>query len=278
MRPGSIRVAVWLGLAWGLACALGALAQDAKPLPDVAFLRALALETNKKTEVMRERYLCRVRTETQEIGAKGSIKKIDGDVREIFFVKGHQITQIVEKNNKPLNADDAKKQIDKVKKQIEEAQQGKANPNSISPAQVVRLVKLTNERRVLVAGRPTIVFDGAGDPASKANSIPERIVQVLKGTISIDEQTGQIQDTNVVGMRDVKVGGGLVANIHKGFLFHIVTAPRPDGVWLIQSADGSGDARVGLFYHPSLRFHQETQGCRLFDVQSDSVESLQEKH
>jgi hypothetical protein len=70
----------------------------------------------------------------------------------------------------------------------------------------------------------------------------------------------------------------LLANIHKGFLLHITSAPRTDGVWLVQEAWGSGDARVGLFMHPSYRFHQLTESCRLFDVKSESVESLEAKH
>jgi hypothetical protein len=46
----------------------------------------------------------------------------------------------------------------------------------------------------------------------------------------------------------------------------------------VQEAWGSGDARVGLFMHPSYRFHQVTESCRLFDVKADSVEKLSEAH
>ena len=150
--------------------------------------------------------------------------------------------------------------------------------NGITPTQILRLIKLTNERRVTVAGRPTIVFDAVGDPNAKANGMLERAVEVMQGTVAVDEESGHVQDTNVQGMRDVKMGGGLLANIHKGFLLHVVSAPRNDGVWLVQEVWGSGDARIGLFMHPSYRFHQVTESCRLFDVNSESVESIEEKH
>ena len=259
------------------AAAVSTNAQE-KPLPNIESLRKLALEQNAATEKQRERYLCRVRTETTQLDGKGSEKKVDDDEREIFFVKQRQITQTVTHNGKPLSAGDAKKEVDKVKKQIDDAEKGKPNPNGVSQAEILRLIKLTNERRVTVAGRPTILFDGVGDPSQKANGMIEKAVEAMAGTIAVDEATGHVQDTNVHGTRDVKMAGGLLANIHKGFLLHIISAPHGDGVWLVQEVWGSGDARVGLFMHPSYRFHQVTESCRLFDVNADSVENLQEKH
>lgn len=252
-------------------------AQD-KPLPNVEALRQRALQQNAATEQQRERYLCRVRTDTTQVDGKGGTKKLDEDEREIFFVKNRQITQTVTHNGKPLSPGDAKKEIDHVKKQIEDAEKGRQSQYGISQAQILRLIKLTNERRVIVRGRSTIVFDAAGDPNAKANGMMERAVEAMQGTVSVDEESGHVQDTNVQGVRDVKLGGGLLANIHKGFLLHVVTEPRKDGVWLVQEVWGSGDARVGLFMHPSYRFHQVTESCRLFDVNSESVESIAEKH
>ena len=273
MVPVRFGLSVPLAVMLVLQCA----AQD-KPLPNIEALRTRAVQQTQATEAQRERYLCRESTETTQLDGKGGTKKLENDEREIFFVKNRQITQIVAKNGKPLTGNDAKKEIDRVKKLIADSEAGKPNPNGISQTEILRLIKLTNERRVMVAGRPTIVFDAVGDPSAKANGMIERAVEAMQGTISVDEETGHVQDTNVHGVRDVKMGGGLVANIHKGFLLHIISAPRNDGVWLVQEAWGSGDARVGLFMHPSYRFHQLTESCRLFDVKSESVESLEEKH
>ncbi len=258
-------------------CAVAMAAQE-RPLPNVEALRQRALQQTAATEAQRERYLCRVRTETTQLDGKGGTKKVDGDEREIFYVKARQITQTVSHDGKPLSGSDAKKEVERVKKQIKEAEEGKPSPFAITQAEILRIIKLTNERRVMVAGRPTILFDAAGDPSAKANGIAERAVEAMQGTVAVDEETGRVQDTNVQGMRDVKLGGGLVANVHKGFLLHVVTAPRNDGVWLVQEVWGSGDARVGLFLHPSYRFHQVTEGCRLFDVNSESVESIEQRH
>ena len=117
------------------------------------------------------------------------------------------------------------------------------NPASSStPVDILRLASLQNERRILVAGRPTIVFDVVPDPSAKASTIEEKLVSAMAGTVSIDESTGNLQDVNTRGMHDVKLGGGLVANVHKGFAVHILVAPQPDGVWLLTLAEGTGDA------------------------------------
>lgn len=249
-----------------------------KPLPSPETLRNRAVQQIKDSEAQRERYLCRVKTETTQLDGKGGEKKVDADEREIFFVKARQIIQTVTHNGKPLTGGDAKKEIERVKKQIADAEKGKQSEFGISQSDIIRLVKLTNEKRVMVNGRPTIVFDVKGDPSAKASGMVEKAIEALEGTASIDEATGRIQDTNVRGVRDVKMAGGLFANIHKGFLLHVISAPQNDGVWLVKEVWGSGDARIGLFMHPSYRFHQVTESCRLFDVKADSVEKIEEMH
>ena len=262
------------GCLWGQA---GGGSTPGKPLPNVDQLRQRALQNYAKTSEMRERYLCRERVTTHELDGKGGVKKTEVYERESFFVHGHPINQTLTKDGKPLSESEQRKQAETVRKAIEEAMKpgSKKRPDGeMRMSEFLRLSRLTSERRVMVAGRPTIVFDAMGDADAKANSMGERFMQAMAGTISIDEQTGIPQDINMRGMRDVKVGGGLVANVHKGFGGHAVIAPQPDGVWLLEKVEGAGDARVGLFLHPSVRFEQQTEGCKLSNVTSDSVEKL----
>ncbi len=95
-------------------------AQENKPLPNVQELRARAIATQAKTFEMREHYLCRARVTQQEMD-KDRVKKTTVDVREIFYVKGHEISQVVMKDGKPLSPGEAKKEIDNVRKKIDDA-------------------------------------------------------------------------------------------------------------------------------------------------------------
>lgn len=255
-----------------------AAAQDTRPLPNLEALKARAIATHDRSTALREHYLCRARVIEQEVDGKGAVKKTTTDDLEMFYVKGREISQVVARDGKPLSPGDQKKEIEKSKKKIDEANKGKTDTYGISQSDILRLMVFSNERRIQYAGRPTIVFDVKADPHSKADSIVQKMVQAVEGTVAIDEASGHVVDTNVHGVRDVKIGGGLVANVHKGFLLHVTNAPREDGVWMVTHADGSGDARVGLFMHPAMRFQQETQGCRLFNVTADSVESLEATH
>ena len=71
--------------------------------------------------------------------------------------------------------------------------------------------------------------------------------------------------------RDVKIGGGLLANLHKGFTLRLTQQRQPEGVWLTKSVDGNGDVRAGLFFHPRFRFKERLDNCRLFSVESKDL-------
>jgi hypothetical protein len=46
---------------------------------------------------------------------------------------------------------------------------------------------------------------------------------------------------------------------------------RPDGVWLTDLAEGSGDARAALFLHPYFRFKETTGDCHLYSATANQV-------
>jgi len=133
---------------------------------------------------------------------------------------------------------------------------------------VLRVMQFQNERREIVNGRSTILFDISGNPNASSTDLEERFVQAMQGTLRLDEATGEIIDLNIRSVKDVKIAGGLVASLHKGFWLHLHQSEHKDGVWLPDLADGSGDARAALFLHPYFRFHQTEGNCHLYGVTS----------
>ena len=99
----------------------------------------------------------------------------------------------------------------------------------------------------------------------------QRFAQIMEGKISIDEETGEIIDLNARSMQDLKIAGGLLANLHKGFWLHVQNEQQPDGVWLTDLAEGLGNARAALFFHPYFQFKQTTGGCRLFTTDATQI-------
>ena len=256
-------------------------AQD-KPLPNPDQLRQRALATYDRTRDQREKYECREHQVQNDVDSKGRLKKTTTLDQDFFFVNGRPVLREITHDGRPLTADEAHKQDDRVRKEINEAEKAAKKENhdrdTFSSGNFLRVAKLTDPRRVTVSGRPTIVFNVVDDPSRSGGGIVEKVVSAMRGTLSIDEETGHVQDLDITGARDVKIGGGLVANVHKGFKLHAIFAPQADGVWLGKAVYGSGDARIGLFFHPRANFQSQVQGCHLFNVESDStVQGIEHK-
>jgi hypothetical protein len=132
----------------------------------------------------------------------------------------------------------------------------------------LRALRFSNGHRERREGRSVVVYDLAGDPKFHPRKVEERFAQALTGRMWMDEESGTPLEMRVETTRDVKIGGGLLANIHKGFQAHLLQQRQPDGVWLTKMVEGSGDARTALFMHPRFRFREDLDQCHLFSVNS----------
>jgi hypothetical protein len=261
------------------ALALGAstaYAFDGKPLPDPGQLKQRAIANMKKSEEALERYLCLVHGEYEELDGNGGIKKRETRSLERFFVNGARIDHVLARDGKDLQGGDAKKEQDRVNKEVKKY----SDPKEVSKRQdrterqfdmFLRAQRLANGRRETRDGRSTLVYDLTGDPNFRPKSLEERFAQAVTGRMWMDEEAGTPVEIRIETARDVKMGGGLLANLHKGFTLHLIQQRQPEGAWLIKSVDGSGDIRAGLFFHPRFRFKERLDSCRLFSVESKDL-------
>ena len=256
-----------------LVLATAALAYADAPLPNEQVLKERLLKNLKKSEDELEKYSCLVRTNEDELNGDGSVKKRRTREQERFFVNGIQIDHVLSRDGKPLSAGDAKKEQDRVNYEVKKY----SKPKEVEKRQAeqqkqvemfLRALRFTNERREMRDGRSTIVFDLIGDPSFHARSIEEKFAVAMTGRVSVDEDTGNVDEVRAYTDRDVKIGGGLLATIHKGFRVTLIQQRQPDGVWLAKTIEGSGDARAALFLHPRFRFREDIQNCHLFSVET----------
>jgi hypothetical protein len=241
------------------------------PLPDPRQLLDRSLASEKRTFDARENYLCQVHSETDELKSNGTLKKKQTEDDEEFFVNGHDVDRTLSRDGKPLDADQARKEDEHVQKEVKKysdpAQRQKQESETQKQVEaILRVMQFKNERREIVDGRSTILFDLTGNPAADTRNVEERFMQAMSGAIRLDEASGQIIELNVRSDRDVKIGGGLVASLHKGFWFHLHQSPHSDGVWLVDQVEGSGDARAALFFHPYFHFRLTEGNCHLYGV------------
>lgn len=246
-------------------------APSAKPLPDAQQLLNLALVNEKKLQEQQERYSCKVHSDVIRTDGKGKVKETRTTEEEQFFVNGHEIDRTLSKDGKPLDAKAEKKEDERVSKEATKFSDPKQlvkadDENEKQVESVLRMIKTSDERRATVNDRPTIFFHIQGDPNAKPKDLNDRAMQAIVGTMALDEETGEMLDLDIKTEKDVKVGGGLVGDLHKGFVLHVRQAPQPDGIWLTELVEGSGDARAALFFHPFFRFKQQNSGCQLYTV------------
>src|SRR5580698_1831529 len=195
-------VLLWLGKPQHAAKPHAVTTAAAAPLPDVHELIARALATEKKTFAQRENYLCQLHTQQDELDSHGSLKKKHLEDLEEFFVNGHQIDRVLAKEGQPLNANDAKKEEDRVNKEVKKysdpsqrvKQEGEEQKRVES---VLKMMQFADERRTEANGRPTIEFDITGNFAAQPDNLDDRFVQAMQGTLQLDEATGSLVDLNI---------------------------------------------------------------------------------
>lgn len=265
------------GLGLMLTAAAGAQAKgNDAPLPNPADLLQRAVGNEQKLAKEQERYACRVNDEATELDGKGNVKKTTTESKEQFFVNGVEVDRTLEKNGKDLTPDETKKEDDKVMKRTVKysdpaTAKKETDKQNKQLEEIMGAMQLKNGHRERVEGRSILFYDIVPNPGFKAKNLNQRFAQVMQGKISVDEETGEPIDINIRSTQDLKIGGGMLANLHKGFWLHVHDHAEPDGVWLTDLAEGSGDARAALFFHPYFRFRETTGGCHLYSATAQQV-------
>lgn len=239
------------------------------PLPNPHQLFERALANEKKLAAEQERYECRVTSDTVETDKHGNVKKETVTVQQQFYVNGVPIERTLSKNGKDLTPDQARKEDERVMKETikysdKATAQKEAAKQEHEAEDILSAMMLNGGRREKINNRSVLLYNIVPNPNFKPKNLEQRFAAAMQGTISVDEKTGQVIDLNIKSVKSLKIAGGLLASIDKGFWLHAHNQEQPDGVWLNDLTEGSGDARALLFMHPYFRFKQTTGSCHLY--------------
>src|ERR1700728_1038295 len=127
----------------------------AAPLPDAATVLREVEAHQKELDKIRENYTFREVQTTRQLDSHGVVKKVETEEHEVFFVKGHQIEKLVRKDGKDLTADQARKEQDRVNKEVLKiSKPGYTNPDKdeITVARLLQIVSFSRPRRVSLKG------------------------------------------------------------------------------------------------------------------------------
>jgi hypothetical protein len=218
----------------------GAQQASAPPLPDVPTLINQVREHQRQMESVQENYTFHEVITNQMLNKDGSMKKTESEESEIFFVNTHEVRRTIKKDGKALDADQEKKEQERVAKYVEKAQQtppGQA-PNGevvISVGRILAMANVSSPRRETVDGRSSIAFDFVGDPHAKAHNIAEEAARRTSGTVWIDEQDRQVRRM-VAHLTDNVHGGFGLFSLSKGSNLNFEQKLVNNELWLPTSA------------------------------------------
>jgi hypothetical protein len=211
----------WLTLLILLACVSPAAFGASEPaaLPDAATMLREVEAHQKQLDKVREDYTFRAVQTTRQLDSNGNTKKVETEEHEVFFVNGQRVEKLVRKDGKDLTPDQARKEQDRVNKEVLKiSKPGYSNPDKddITVSRLLQIVTFSRPRRLGLNGRDTIAFDFAGDPHAKTHGRGEDALKKVSGTIWIDEADREVSRMSATLDENYHVGFGLLASVAKG--------------------------------------------------------------
>src|SRR6202034_1585342 len=88
-------------------------------MPEPATLVKEIEAHQRRMDELRENYTFHEITLTDELDAAGTVKGMDSEERDVFFVNGFRIARLLKKNGKDLSEGDRRSEEARIKKRIE---------------------------------------------------------------------------------------------------------------------------------------------------------------
>src|SRR5215469_10305629 len=217
------------------------------PLPDIQALLLRVRARYDALESLRKNYICTVTQVADEFSSNGS-KKTHTDQYQAFYVGNTEVLQHISRDGKPLSDSDAKKEQERVDKLVAKLKSGESKPtkDEFRLSDMLKVATVTNPRRELLDGRPTLIFDYTGNLHAQAHSIGDEIMRQLAGTLWIDERDSALLRMNGTLQENFHIGGGLLVNIKKGSSFDFTQSLVNGEIWFPAQLTAHVDGRFLL--------------------------------
>jgi hypothetical protein len=199
------------------------------------------------------------REEVDKLDAKGRVKKVETRTKEVLEVYGEPVERLISNGDKPLSAEEAKKEEEKIQKIIDKR---KNEPESDRRKRLEKEEKEREEARKFVLeiadafnfrlvgsealdGRDTWVIEGEPRAGYHAKERGTRILSKFKGRVWIDKAEGQWVKLDITAIDTISIGWFL-ARLHKGAHILAEQTKINDEVWLPKHVAVQVDARLAL--------------------------------
>ena len=218
-------------------------------LPDLKELFTKIDNNQKAIDKMKENYAGTKVETTWEYEGSGKPKPPEVKESTFFYLDGTEVSTLVKKDGKALSEEEQKKETARVLKEIESLQKeaekkekkdekaeekGKdpEDDEEVSMETFLRACQFVNPRRERFRGADVLVFDFEPNVEFKPRTMMEKIITKLGGVIWIDERALDVARLDAFFVGDVKIAGGLLANVEKGTRIILEQEFVNNEVWL----------------------------------------------
>jgi hypothetical protein len=255
-----------------------------EPLPDIQALIKEVAENEDETDRIKENYTYTENITKHSLDSKGQLRETETEIFELTFYKGNRLRRLIEKNGKPLTADqeaDENKRIEKEIRKIEkkEAEKEKKKENAEEAdfdsnrrptiADILRASKLLNPRRERYRNRDVIVFDYEPLPGYKPQKDYEKIFGKMAGALWVDAADKQVARVEARLVEPYKIAGGLVASLKTGGSFVLEQDRVNNEIWLPTRADLNLGIKVFMVKGIDLNMEVAYGNYKRFNVEAE---------
>ncbi|MFY9907351.1 MAG: hypothetical protein WBD45_14195 [Terriglobales bacterium] len=235
-------------------------ASGAVPVEQIRELLRRAEEKDIQNDKQQRDYTYVERDEQHHLDGHGAVKKTESRTSEVLEIYGEPVERLTAKDDKPLPADEAKKEdekiqkiIDKRKNESEEARRKRLARDEKEREDdrkfVLEVADAFNFRLVgseVVDGHDTWVLDGEPRPGYEPKSREAKMLSKVKGRIWIDKAEAQWVKLDITTLDTISFGL-VLARIHKGTRVQVELTHVNDEVWLPKRVQAHVDLRLALF-------------------------------
>ena len=243
----------------------------AQQMPDLPTLLKDVAAHQRQLDEIRENYTYHRIRQVDDLDKNGAVTKTEIIEREVFFVNGRQIGRVVKRNGVPISAAEEKAERERIQ---ELAERFAKLPDAAGSggrvgliAEILKVVNVSNPRRVELNGRATLAFDFAGDRQAAAHGMEQNAEKKSAGTVWIDEADRQVARLEVRLDDNFHVGGGLLGSLQKGTRIDVEQSPIGDGLWMETANEQHVEARLVIKRYRQ-NVHIKDVDFKRFDVES----------
>jgi hypothetical protein len=212
----------------------------------------------------RGHYLFKVRHERKEFESNGQVASRHTHVSEHVEIEGFSFTRTIERDGKPLTADERKTEEAGIQRRLAElkaptpatagisalpaaATFGRRGPQDDWYQEFPEALdyKLVGEE--LLNGRVSLHLAALPRPGYQPRNVRARVFEKLKADMWIDKAAGELVKVDAEIFDTVNVGFGFLGKIEKGTRFRMQRRLLADGDWMVESQSARFGARLLLF-------------------------------